>query len=1150
MHLRVVFILLLSVGFSMSVQAQWRSERCKWIHLFNQSFELDTLTLQPGSIKLIRNADTAVSVYCDNNKNHITITAPHLHSFIDSVLICYKVFPFNLSKKIYRRKFSEYDTVYTFDSHIFSSSFPEKREQLLSTPGIQKTGSITRGISLGNTQTIFVNSALNLQLEGKLNDDITIVAALSDQNIPFQPEGNTQQLQELDRVFIQLKSRYATLTVGDVVLKNQPSQFLRYYKNVQGAFAEVSYKRTDSVYSTTSVGASLSKGKFASIVLSSLEGVQGPYRLKGPQNELFVMVLANSERVFVDGKLLQRGFNLDYVIDYNQAEITFTNRILITQFSRIRVDFEYVERNYNRTIFTASHYHHIHRFSFFGNIYSQRDMPSSPLGITLTDADKLFLQTIGDSSRLAVSSGVTEVGFYPDRVLYKQVDSLTDEGLVKIYVYSIDSQKSIYQIVFSEVGLGKGNYSIASSTANGRVYKWIAPKNGIPQGSYEPVKQIPLPQKNEMYTFGGEYALASHHSVFMEGAISQYDINLYSHLNDEDNIGKAIKVGYQNKGDPIQGLKNYRWVAAVDYEFDDRYFRPIDRFRYIEFDRDWSANSSLATPGSERIFNTSIGIEKNPFNKLSYVFSKRFRGDQFNGYQHRAEWNQELGLFFLQSSFFNMVSENVTSFSHWNRFQSTCGIKLRSFTAGYLFSLDKNEIRKIGTDSVIATVMNFDEHQLFIKNSDSASIQFHAKHSFRYDYLPIDGFSKRASRSHTTEIGFEKSSSTNQLAFNFTYRDLKSLLLDTDKRIEGEQTLMGRVDWNAYWFQRAIRSELTFFTFTGRELKRAFVYLPVAIGKGTHTWRDDNKDGIQDLNEFYEAINPDEKMYVKIAIPTNEYVSAYGSNMTYRLTLGAPTTWYHQSYIKRMVARFSNASSWAVEKKTTSLDFSKRFIPIDNLADEELLAIRETIRSTLFYNRTNSGYGSDFSVFFAHQKNLLTNGFESKQNREYKWNTRVNLTPVTNLKLLLSQSDVISTSNFLLTKNFSFRSYKVSPELAWQPYSSFRITGVYGYSQKLSLSHEHALFNEFGMDLRWSKISQKTVTALLRWVSIVYEGETNTPVSYELLEALQPGKNITWSINWIQRLVNGLQLTFSYEGRRSANQPAVHIGRMQISALF
>jgi hypothetical protein len=53
-----------------------------------------------------------------------------------------------------------------------------------------------------------------------------------------------------------------------------------------------------------------------------------------------------------------------------------------------------------------------------------------------------------------------------------------------------------------------------------------------------------------------------------------------------------------------------------------------------------------------------------------------------------------------------------------------------------------------------------------------------------------------------------------------------------------------------------------------------------------------------------------------------------------------------------------------------------------------------------------------------------------------------------------------------------------------------------------------------------------------------------------LFEALQPGTNLVWNANWQERLANGLQLQFQYEGRKSEGTKAIHTGRMQVNLLF
>ena len=64
------------------------------------------------------------------------------------------------------------------------------RSQILG--DLNAKGSVIRGITFGNNQGQSVQSSMDMQIAGKLSKDVTILASISDHNLPIQADGYTQ----------------------------------------------------------------------------------------------------------------------------------------------------------------------------------------------------------------------------------------------------------------------------------------------------------------------------------------------------------------------------------------------------------------------------------------------------------------------------------------------------------------------------------------------------------------------------------------------------------------------------------------------------------------------------------------------------------------------------------------------------------------------------------------------------------------------------------------------------------------------------------------------------------------------------------------------------------------------------------------------
>ena len=208
-------------------------------------------------------------------------------------------------KKIYQNKnpkIIDKEGIETKNPFLYNPNETDFLNTESASSGLKMNGSISRGLGLGNAQNVVINANLNLQLSGKINNDIDVLAAISDDNNPIQPEGNTQQLQDFDKVFIQLSKNKTKVVIGDFEMrKSTESYFLNYNKKSRGAQVQTAFdvkqlfsKSKEKAVLQVGAEVAISRGRFARNTLTAIEGNQGPYRLTGVNGELFIILIISA----------------------------------------------------------------------------------------------------------------------------------------------------------------------------------------------------------------------------------------------------------------------------------------------------------------------------------------------------------------------------------------------------------------------------------------------------------------------------------------------------------------------------------------------------------------------------------------------------------------------------------------------------------------------------------------------------------------------------------------------------------------------------------------------------------------------------------------------------------------------------------------
>ncbi|HEX6791785.1 MAG TPA: hypothetical protein VF247_10790 [Candidatus Krumholzibacteria bacterium] len=485
-------------------------------------------------------------------------------------------------------------------------------------PGLTFGGTKSVSFSTGTNKGSTLDQSLEATVEGQLTPTLKVRAILSDNNLPVQPEGNTEELEYFDRVFVEVEGPNGRATVGDLSLDNRISTFSPLTRQLRGISGQVWNGRGR----ITGAGAE-TKGEFRSLEFRGTTGLQGPYALLSPGRTTGEVIIAGTERVYVDGARLQRGQNQDYVIDYDAGNITFTPRRLITTDTEIAVDFEVTAEKYDRaTVLGAAE-----KLQLGGGVgvsflfAREADDDGSPKNLTLSQADRDSIAAAGDDPRRALTGGVTPAT--PGQGLYVLVPADTLLGVPEHYQF--DELLGDLLVSFVEVGTGQGDYRRAGLSTRGIPYFEFTGAGG---GSYRVGRLLPLPEASNLYTARLERPTGAL-TIDAEWNLSDHDANTLSPIDDDDNQGNAgqVRVGLRRDGAWRMGL-----TGAASY-LEDR-FHSFDRVRPGYFYRDWNLEG-VPLVGDEKTAEVSADVARAKLGSARYTLG-RLERDGYDGWKHEA----------------------------------------------------------------------------------------------------------------------------------------------------------------------------------------------------------------------------------------------------------------------------------------------------------------------------------------------------------------------------------------------------------------------------------------------------------------------------------------------------------------------------------
>lgn len=1084
--------------------------------------------------------------------NQDTILFNWTDQVTDSVLLTYRILPRRLGLTL-----SHFDTTkirYGINQDYIGFDIgPESVVGTIDVEGLDYDGSFLRGLSFGNNQSLFLNSAFNLQIAGKIGDDTEILAALTDENIPLQPQGNTQQLNEFDKIFIQIKNKNKTLTAGDFELKNNPSHFLRYFKKLKGGSFSIDNKLNEKYEISSKVSAAISRGKFARYPIETQEGNQGPYRLIGSNGERFIIVLAGSERIYYDGQLLKRGIEEDYIIDYNQAEVRFTNKRLITKDSRIIIEFEYTFEIYNRGFYAIQSEIKSKKLNLGLQLYNEQDSNTPTTQFTFSEEQLNTLRSAGDDPGSTVSSSIRPLN--PENslnpVTYILQDTLFNNQTQQILIYSTTQNATLYTATFRDVGINNGHYIRADPQTNGQVFEWIQPNpDGSPNGNFAPITNLVAPTKKQVIALNAEYKINKNNTIATDFSISNNDLNKLSENDDDNNTDIAGFIKYI-KSIPLS--KTWSSEISAIYEVIGKDYNAVNPFRNQEFTRDWNTNNISNIKAKDQTSRINISVSNGQKTELKYAFNIYNRRKLYKGNNHIAQLTQNWETIKINSKINYLTSnsdlENTTflrpSLSISKTFKKINGLKIE-----YKNNFEKNEIIE---NSIISNrSFQFYEQTASVGMFREKGLNWNISHKYRQDHLTQTEALKKANSANEIQLSSSIKTKNSTYKFSGHYRNL-SIDKDIIDSIDPQETYLGKLEHNWKTLNGGLLMTNNYELGSGQEERIDVVFVEtIEEGQGQYIHKELTGDNIKQNFEFFLAPFDNQGNYARVTLGSTDFIRTHNVRFNQSLKINFRKILTNSKNKLSFVKRISINSNLLSTKTNEATSSKIVWNPFNrDLLEGVIIAAENRWRTSFFFNRGDPLYQIQYAYTQRQNKNLFTTGFESRELYTHAIESRVNLNKQLTAELSLKKDRRKSDNEIFSDRNFNISTNRIEPKLTYLASRKLRVRSTAAYeTSKNSPDDEKAESIEFAMNFQLRQSTKSSIQAEVTYSRIKVNEDISPSLELDFLQGLTPGNNLIWNLSIDRTIAKNLRLSMIYDGRKLGEGKMVHTGSAQIGATF